>query len=189
MHYRVTAPSGAEPITLDQAKAHLRVLGTDEDALITALIPTAREFAEHYTGRALAAQTIEAALDGFPCDETPAIELPLCPAASVTSIKYTDAAGVEQTLTTSKYALSPYGLARNVAPTLGNYWPTAAAVADAVRIMAVVGYDEAPKAALQAMLLLIGHLYENRQDAAVLAPQEIPTGARALLDTIKVWGF
>ncbi|WP_096232267.1 head-tail connector protein [Thermoanaerobacterium sp. RBIITD] len=48
-----------EPVSLEEAKLHLRVDGTEEDALISALISTAREFCESFTGRSLALQTFE----------------------------------------------------------------------------------------------------------------------------------
>ena len=51
-------PPAAEPLTLAEAKLHLRVDAdiTDDDSLITALIVTARQQAEHRTGRSLVSQ-------------------------------------------------------------------------------------------------------------------------------------
>lgn len=188
MHHKVITAVATEPITTAEAKLHLRVDHADDDALIGALITAAREFAEHYTGRALAPQTLEAALDAFPDEGF--IDLPMPPVASVTSIKYTDTAGAEQTVSSGNYALSTYGESRRVNLSADAQWPTdAEEVADAVRIRYVAGYATCPKAARQAMLLLIGHLYENRQAATALKVEVIPMGARALLDTIKVWGF
>jgi uncharacterized phage protein (predicted DNA packaging) len=39
-----------EPLTLSEAKIHLRVDGEDEDALISSLITASREVVENYTG-------------------------------------------------------------------------------------------------------------------------------------------
>jgi uncharacterized phiE125 gp8 family phage protein len=58
--------AGVEPITLNEAKAHLRVFGTDDDGYITSLIAAARQSAESLTDRALLPQTWELALDEFP---------------------------------------------------------------------------------------------------------------------------
>ncbi|NDZ12046.1 hypothetical protein C7T35_15430 [Variovorax sp. WS11] len=189
MAYKVTTAVATEPVTLAEAKLHLRVetAETADDTIITALITVAREFAEHYTGRAFATQTLEMALHCFPDYEDDYIDLDLPPVATITSVKYTDTAGVEQTITGSAYALSLYGEARRLAPTYGNYWPTTQDVPDAVRIRYVTGYTTLPKAARAGLLLLIGHLYENRQAVSTLSLNEIPMGARSLLDTIKIW--
>ena len=68
------------------------------------------------------------------------------PVASITSVKYTDLAGAEQTLAGSAYALSLYGDSRRLAPTFGNTWPSTRDVPDAVRVRFVAGYTTAPKA-------------------------------------------
>ena len=56
----------AEPVHLDDAKLHLRVEVTDDDALIRTLIVAARNHAEIFTGRALVTQTWDLKLDAFP---------------------------------------------------------------------------------------------------------------------------
>lgn len=184
--FKVITPVAVEPVTVAEAKLHLRVDNSDEDALIGALITAAREYGEHYTGCALAPATLEMSLDEFPAD---LIELDMPPVASITSIKYTDASGVEQTLDPSKYAFSAYGQARNVSLTYGNSWPVTRAIPDAVRIRYVTGYTTTPKAARAAILLTIGHLYENRESVGTNTAMELPLGARSLFDTVKVWSL
>lgn len=190
MKYKITTAVATEPVSLAEAKLHLRVetAETAEDTLITGLITAAREAAEHYTGRGFAPQTLEVVMDNFPTTSG-GIELPLSPVATITSVKYTDNAGVEQTLSSTKYALSLYGLARDLTLTYSSEWPDTQAIPNAVRIVQVCGYATLPKAAKSALLLLIGHLYENRQAVSALKVEEIPMGARALLDTIKIWSF
>jgi uncharacterized phiE125 gp8 family phage protein len=57
MSLQLNTPPAAEPVTLSQAKAWLRVeSGDDEDALITSLIGAARARAEWHTGRAFITQ-------------------------------------------------------------------------------------------------------------------------------------
>ena len=64
------SPPSAEPLSLAEAKLHLRVGAdiTEDDGLIAALIVTARQQAEHRTGRALVSQQWRYAIDAFPVD-------------------------------------------------------------------------------------------------------------------------
>jgi uncharacterized phiE125 gp8 family phage protein len=180
--YKVVTPVATEPVTLAAAKLHLRVDATTENTLITSLITAAREQAEHYAGRAFAAQTLEAALDDFPgCDGE--IVLPMGPVASVSSLKYTDTAGVEQTFSASSYALSAYGASNRITLAADATWPSTDSIADAVRIRYVTGSAACPKAAISAILLIVSQLYEGRTEAG-----EIPVAAKALLNTLKVYG-
>jgi len=126
------------------------------------------------------------ALDAFP-EAGVGIDLDRPPVASITSIKYTDTAGVEQTITSTNYTLSLYGEARRVNPKYLYDWPITRDSAEAVRILYVTGYTAAPQAVKAAILLLVGHLFENRQAVSELSAEEIPMGARALLDTVKQW--
>lgn len=197
---KVITGVATEPVTLAEAKLHLKlddIAGSHpDDTLVTALITASREACEHYAGLALAGRTLEVSLDEFPECEEDVITLPMGPVASITSVKYTDDAGDEQTVSSSAYALSPYGGSRRLAPTFGNYWPDAQDIPDAVRIRyvtgyaatgAAAGYTTAPKAAVQAILVLIGHLYENRNADVKTAVEDLPPAVRALLNTIKVW--
>ncbi|MNL13845.1 hypothetical protein D3C87_1347650 [compost metagenome] len=192
--YKIITPVATEPVSRQEAKLHCRVIADvadvtahPEDASFDAWIIAAREFSEHYTGRAFATQTLEMGLPCFPEVSDEAIDLDLPPVATITSVKYTDGAGVEQTIPGSSYALSTYGDSRRLAPTYSIYWPSTQGVPDAVRIRYVTGYATLPQAARAALLLLVGHLYENRQDVSALSLHEIPVGARSLLDTIKIW--
>ena len=64
MAYSVVTPAASEPITLTEAKNFLRVDGSDDDALIGALISAAREMCEQYTRRILVTTTIDEYFDG-----------------------------------------------------------------------------------------------------------------------------
>ena len=189
MAYKVVTAVATEPVTLAEARLQVKLTADDstaEDALLTAWITAARETAEHYTGLALAPQTLEMAMDEFPCYENDVIELAMPPVATITSVKYTDAAGVEQTIAASAYALSLYGDARRLTPTYGNYWPITQDIPDAVRIRYVTGYTAIPKAAKAAILLMVAWLNENRGDS-IVADDIQPPAAKALLGTVKIW--
>jgi hypothetical protein len=49
--------------------------------------------------------------------------------------------------------------------------------------------SDIPKSIKQAMLLLIGHLYEHREDTVEKSLDNIPLGIQALLSTYRVWGW
>ncbi|MBA3588298.1 head-tail connector protein [Methylibium sp.] len=181
----ITAPT-AEPITLAEAKLHLRVDSTDEDALITALIVAARQGAEQMTGRALMPQTWEIALDGFP-DE---IELQHPPLASITSVSYLDEASAAQTLSAAAYVIDSYSQPERLSLVADTEWPATLEQANAVIVRFVAGYASAaaiPQEIKQWMLLRIGLLYEHRESVAgSLAP--LPFADR-LLDAYRVGGL
>jgi uncharacterized phiE125 gp8 family phage protein len=194
MDYKVITAVATEPVTLAEARLQIKADSdiTTEDSLILVWITAAREAAEHYTGLALAEQTLEAALDEFPED---VICLPRPPVATITSVKYTDTAGDEQTISAIDYALSQYGDSRRLAPTYGNYWPTTQDIPDAVRIRYVTGYaatgagagfTACPKSVKAAILLMVAWFNEHRGDA--MDPDDIqPPAAKSLLNTVKNW--
>ena len=170
---RIAAPA-SEPLTLAEAKLHCRVDGTDEDALITALIVAAREQAEHETGRALITQTWELVHDSFP----DAFVLRKSPIQSVTSLKYLDAAtGAEQTLDPADYLLDKDNEPGYLVPAYGKAWPATWPVPNAVRCLYVCGYVDAaavPQAIKQWMLLAIGTMYENRATSGAAQVYAVP---------------
>lgn len=192
MGYKVITPVAAPIIALDVLRPHLRLdlIGGSthpDDALIQAYLAAAREYAEHYTQRSVGVQTLELALDSFPSNP-PGIELELG-AASITSIKYIDANMVEQTIASNLYTLDDYSFKHWAIPV--DVWPTPAAVANAVKVRYTTP-AAIPAAVHNALLLLTGHLYQNREavntDRGVV-PGEVPLGVKALLDTIRHWGL
>lgn len=189
MQYRVTVDVRDEPVTLAEARLQCKVDSDDQthDMRLAQLITEAREFGEHATGRGFARRTIEVALDCFPAYEDDTITLPLAPVASITSVKYTDLNGTEQTIAGSAYALSPYGDSNRIAPTYGNYWPSTQSIRDAVRIVCVCGHESAPKAAKGAMLL---HVEANfpLNDLTPAERADIERARNSLLNTLKVYG-
>lgn len=188
MAFKVITPVATEPITLAEARLQCKadLDDTTWDSTLTALITAAREYGEHYTQRALAPQTLEMAFDRFPCDSYFYLDVP--PVSSVTSIKYDDLGGVEQTLSTSVYAFSTYGDSRRISLKYYQIWPFTYNQANAVRIQYVTGYTVLPKSAKAALLLHIELSFPNNS----LAPDEriaYEKARDALLDPIKVHGW
>lgn len=160
-------PPASEPVTLQEAKDHLRVDVTEDDSLIeNLLIPSARQSVETYLRRSLLEQTWELSLDCFDGD----IKLPNPPLQSVTSIKYIDVYGVEQTLAASEYTVHTQNEPGLITLAYDKSWPSIRAVKNAVKVRYVTGYadaDSVPAPIKSAMLLLIGHLYENREQEVI----------------------
>jgi uncharacterized phiE125 gp8 family phage protein len=187
-HSPITAPA-LEPVTLSEAKLHVRVDGSTEDALITALIVAARQLVEEQSGLALITQTWEIRLDAWPA----LLYLPRAPLLGVTSVTYTDDAALTATLAATAYTLrtgtQPGSLLfdADLLPTV-----TLADVAG-VKVRYTAGYGAAaanvPQAIRQAILLLVGHWYANREavGAGTLAP--LPMAVDALLAPYRNWWF
>ena len=192
MALKLITASTALAVTLAEAKAHLRVDASDEDTLITAMITSATETAEQITGRAIMPQTWELTLDAFP----DALELTRVPAVSVTSIKYFDAAGVQQTLASNAYALDAaddFGFAYLV-PAYGTEWPVTRDQINAVAVQYVAGYANAtavPEPIKAWIKLTLSAMFENRE-AESYSARAVSTTVKmsfvdALLDRYRVW--
>lgn len=162
---RISEPPQEEPISLDEAKDHIRVIGEDEDLLIQSLITAAREWCEGFQQRAYVAQTRRLTLDRWPRGRT--IHLPRPPLQSVTSIVYTDREGAQYTIETESYIVDTDAEPGRIVLAYGASWPSVALrPAAGVEITYVAGYGDAsdvPQKVKQAMLLLVGHWYEHRE--------------------------
>lgn len=157
----VTAPN-AEPISLAEARQHLRVTSTAEDSLILSFVAAAREHAESYTRRRFITQTWDMLLDCFPwwC-----IEMPHAPLVSVTSIAYVDAAGATQTLDPTKYLVDTKTDPGRITPAYSEVWPITRWQMNAATIRFVCGYGDAaavPQPIKTALRLLVQY-FEQRE--------------------------
>lgn len=156
------AVSALAPVSLAEAKLHLRIVDDEEDGLIYGLISAAADKIEQDTGHILRQRAEQVAFDGF--DQ----RLPLWrgPVVSVTEIRYDDASGVEQLLAVDQYRLRQFAGASWIAPAAGVTWPATDSVVGSVRVTYQAGYatnDAVPASLRHAALLLIGHWYENRE--------------------------
>jgi uncharacterized phiE125 gp8 family phage protein len=186
----VTAPA-QEPVTLAEAKAHLRVLHDSEDTYIANLVRAARVHIEVTTGRALVTQTWDFWLAGFPKGGT--IELPRPPLQSVTWVKYRDADGVEQTLAADQYDVVAPGLIGTVEEAPDATWPATQRRSQAVNVRFVAGYSsepqDMPEDVRAAMLMLVEHLYFNRGASTAESLKATPMGVDALLGPHRTAGW
>lgn len=192
MRLRITSQPAAEPITLAEAKAHLKVEHSDDDTLIAIYIQAAREYAEHFQRRSYITRTYALSVDSFPAPGQ-AIELPNGPLGSVSGITYVDADGATQTLSTSVYQVINSSEHDNAEIRLAynQTWPTIRPQADAITITYTAGYGAASTSVKakprQAMLLLIAHMYENREAVVVGSPAAaLPMAVESLLWTDRI---
>lgn len=195
MRYKIVTQPTSEPITLDEARQHLRIepfgspLEHPDDTYISTLITIARQFCEEYTERAYAIYTIEIALDYFPPNE---IELPIYPSSSIESVKYVDTAGDEQTVSPTVYYVDDYSKPNYLMLKLNQSWPETSGAANNVKIRNVVGSasELVPAPVKQAMLLLIGNFYENRQQDVLgntrISFNSLPLGVYSLLQPYRL---
>lgn len=136
----------------------------DDDSYISDLITTARERVELDEERKLVTQTITLKLDAFPSENE--IGLPL-PIQSVTSIKYQDTADAQQTFDAASYLVDAYSEPGRIALASSQSWPSTYGEVGDVEIIFIAGYGDTaadvPLTSRQAMLLLVGDLYEHRE--------------------------
>jgi uncharacterized phiE125 gp8 family phage protein len=179
-----TAPT-AEPVSSSEAKLHLRVDASTDDTLIAQIITAAREWCEAFQNRCFITQTLTCYMDEFP----DIIDLPRLPVQSVSSVKYLDEQGVQQTLSASLYRVDVIN--GRMTPAYGESWPCTRVDTNAVEIEYIAGYGAAaavPASVKQAMLLLIGHFYENREAEVIGQPSNsIKFAAEALLTPNRTW--
>ncbi|WP_425401256.1 head-tail connector protein [Algiphilus sp.] len=177
---RVQAPQ-EEPLTVADAKAQAIVQVSTDDSLIEAYIQTAREHVEAFVKRSLVTQTWRLTLDCWSW----MIYLPQPPVQSVSSIKYLDDQGVQQTLDPAHYRVDVSGDPARITPAYGYTWPSVQPVISPIEIEYVAGYGDAadvPQAFKHAMRLHIAAMYEFREDfVAGTIITQLPEGAKSFL--------
>lgn len=184
----VTAPT-SEPVTLTEAKLHLGVTDADSDAYITGLITAARTWCEMYVRQSFITTRWRAVYDRWPSYHA---LIPNPPLMSVIYVKYYDDAGALQTLAGEKYVVDTGGKPGRVVWAYDVTLPPVrtSGVTEPIAITYDAGYGAAsavPQAAKLAILLLIGHWMDRREDvmSVNLAGAHIPMGTAALLSSIS----
>lgn len=183
-------------VSWEEAKAHLRLDGDDEQAYVEGLVAAAQGWIEGpdgWLGRALGVQTLEVSLDRF-CS---AFMLPVLPVISVVEIRYRNATGAEAAVPAETYDLT--GRVVSVVP--GAAWPATGSFVDAAKVRYVAGYgrmsgdgedaalvNDVPAPIRHAILLLVGQWFAFRSNVAEDGKTvQLPFAVEALLSPFRVW--
>jgi uncharacterized phiE125 gp8 family phage protein len=204
MSIQLVTPPAEEPVTLIEAKLHLRVDFDDDDTLIASLITTARQAAETLTGRQLITARWKQVLDCFPGPSLMgvpagqaftlpghAILLAKAPVQSVISINYLDMGSVSQTMPVSNYTVDSACEPARITPVFGQIWPICLPQIGAVSVTFDAGYGTAaqvPEGIKSWIKLRVGSLYAHREEVAALSRGRIDSlpFIDGLLDPYKV---
>ncbi len=174
----------AEPVTLAEAKAFLRVDHARDDAFLGLCITTARRKIEERTGQQLLTATWKLALDRFPVGPCE-IVLPKPPLQSVTTLKYLDENGTLQTLAASEYIVSTGRMPARIQPAYGTSWPIIRRQLESVQVTYDAGYvtaDEVQERLGHAILGCIHWLYfERGTNSDPTATMGLPRRIEAML--------
>ena len=182
-----------------------------DDAMIEGWISAAREFCEDFTGLTFATKTLEIAIDRWPTvalDGSTQVELPGGPVREIieimisTSADYTsddvdsDVAAGEDVYADGQvnpdlYLLDTHRQPPRITPVTS--WPVVTEATNAIRIRYLAGYgvdsdggEALPKVMRAALLLVLGHLYANRESTTDKVLQEVPMGVTSLLRPRRV---
>lgn len=192
-------PPTIEPVTLAEAKQHLRVDSNDDDAYIAGLIRAAREWVEEYLDRTLVLTQWAVRFDRFPTDSTQDIELPRPPiatagTATAVSLTYTLENGTTAAYSSALFRVDRHSTPGAVKTLYGQTWPPHLWDDNSLTVTYWAGYganaNDVPAAIRHAMLMLVAHWYDGARQAAVstgAVPQDVPYGVKSLLDSQR-WG-
>lgn len=157
-----------ERVSLEDAKAHLRINHDADDEVIAALIKTARQICEEYTGLALITRDCRLYLDQWPKHT---LSLPKPPLVNVAAVNVYDADGVPSEFPAAHYAVDTAGRPGRVEMTGTPPWPGQALSGIEIEFSAGFGdsEDDVPSSLREGIKRLVAHLYMNRGDVGETA--------------------
>jgi uncharacterized phiE125 gp8 family phage protein len=196
--YPVTPPT-LPAVSLDDAKANLRITFPDDDVYLAGLIKAAEQSLDGrdgWLGRALVSQTWDYKIHCFRADY---VRIPLPPLIEIVTASYYDRDNVLQTLSPSVYevvGVGGFGKAK-LALKYGQAWPATYHRAEAISIRFRCGHvdtsdsppsGEVPAPIAEAIKRMVGTLYLHREH---VVPGEtvvtIPAAASSMLAPYRVW--
>lgn len=207
MHFaltrRIVTPPAIEPVSLAEAKSHLRVDHGDDDQAIARLITAARQRIESDCARALIEQIWDVFFGAFPCGAR--LPLPFGQLRTVDAFEWVDTAGVTRSWTPSGGNLVEGSVVRahvdsiSERPVPGGIvladsqtWPpTRLRPSNPIRVRFTCGFgataSAVPATLRQAILLVVGHLYDHRSEVeigqkAAIASEVVQRGVDSLIE-------
>jgi uncharacterized phiE125 gp8 family phage protein len=184
MSVLLTTPPALEPVTLAEAKAHLRVTHSDDDTYISTLIKTARLSIETQTGLALIQQGWSVFLDDWP--DSGVITLPLRPIIDVADIKTYGDDNTPATIDPAHYYEDRTATPARIVLRGSRSWVRPGRVANGIEILVLAGFGTTatavPEPLREALLQLIGHWFGTRGDAEA---GDLPLMVRQLLQPYR----
>ncbi len=185
----LTSPAALEPVSIAEAKDHLRVDHSDEDAYISSLILTSRLHIEAALSLVLIHQSWTWTFDAWP-KRSQSVTLPLRPVSAITGISILASDGAPTAMPASDYELD----GNHVPPRLlrtTSQWPKPGKVHAGIEISFVAGFgptaDDVPQPVRHALLLLVAHWYEHRDPIEIGSDKtSVPEAVSTLLKPYRV---
>jgi len=176
----ITAPA-VEPLSLAEAKSHLRIDGNDDNMLLASLILTSRLHIEAALGLALVTQSWAWFLDKWPRGLV--LTLPMRPVQSITAVRVRAADDSALTIAPEFYDLDGKGVPPRLALSRVSPLPLPGRHTNGIEIDFVAGFGataaSVPAPVRQALLLLVAHWYEHR------APFELAGGTKPIPPSVS----
>ena len=172
----LTTPPSAEPLTLPEAKSHLRITHTDDDAYISTLIISARRMLEARFGLALLPQSWSIFADCWPDDGM--FRLPLHPVLAINDLRVFGDDDVAGTIDAAHYYLDATARPARLVLRRGRIFPPPGRRMNGLEIRLQAGFASVPQEIKQALLITIADWFGNRGDEPGFA---LPNAAVELL--------
>lgn len=178
----------ADVVSRVDAKLHCDITGDDFDSIVDSLLTVATDACQGDTGRQFITATYVWTFDTFPTEDE--LDVPCPPLQSVTSIKYIDTAGVQQTLSTDVYDTDLTSAAGRIFLKYDQEWPDIRGDIDGIEITFKAGYGDAatdvPSMLRHAVKMMIKHLYVHPSPVSDRTKTEVPRSVRYLLERFDV---
>lgn len=171
---KITTPSTAEIISLDEMREHVRVTTTDEARLMTRSIVAARSACEEWTRRTLLNSTATAAYTKWPSD---GFALNLGPVSEISEIRYRDSNDAVQTISPANLILIDAANPARAHPIPNYDWPSLGARINPIEIEYEVGYankESIPAYLMQGLVWCATWFFEQRHPMVMFAQATSP---------------
>lgn len=163
----LTGAPAAEPVSLDEAKAHLKIDHADEDVMLASLMLTARLNIEQALSLALITQAWTYHLDQWP--KVRVVALPLSPLQAVAAVRVKKADGVSELIPPTSYMVDLVSKPPRLIWNKGERRDPGV-IAGGIEIDLTVGFGASgasvPAPLKHAILMLTAHWYEHRTPGA-----------------------